>query len=171
MGHRRVDDAHLHPLEHNLSQSTNDTYPTAIKIARQVQITRLHATLMDLASAFRAKAHEFSGVIKMGRTQVQDAVPMTLGQEFGTLVSEINLWAARRSTPVSTPTLATRIWSARSYLSWPNARWRQPVTLSRPLKMSVPSSRFPSRSRWPPKQASCNSTRLNRSSLTACSNR
>ena len=109
MGHRRGDYAQLHPLEHvNLSRSTNDTYPTAIKIALQVQITRLHATLMDLALAFRAKAHEFSGVIKMGRTQLQDAVPMTLGQEFGTyavmvtedaerlfeaglLVSEINL--------------------------------------------------------------------------------
>jgi aspartate ammonia-lyase len=109
MGHRRGDYAQLHPLEHvNLSQSTNDTYPTAIKIALRIQITRLHATLMDLASAFRAKAHEFSGVIKMGRTQLQDAVPMTLGQEFGTyavmvtedaerlleaglLVSEINL--------------------------------------------------------------------------------
>ncbi len=109
MGHRRGDYVHLHPLEHvNLSQSTNDTYPTAIKIALQFQITRLHATLTDLASAFRAKAHEFGGVIKMGRTQLQDAVPMTLGQEFGTyavmvtedaerlleaalLVSEINL--------------------------------------------------------------------------------
>jgi len=85
IGHRRGDYVQLHPLEHvNLSQSTNDTYPTAIKIALQFQITRLHATLMDLASAFRANAHEFSGVIKMGRTQLQDGVPMTLGQEFGT---------------------------------------------------------------------------------------
>ena len=109
MGHRPGEYVHLHPLEHvNLSQSTNDTYPTAIKVAVQVLIGRLNATLADLASAFRAKAHEFVDVIKMGRTQLQDAVPMTLGQEFGTyavmvtedadrlaearlLVSEINL--------------------------------------------------------------------------------
>jgi aspartate ammonia-lyase len=109
LGHRPGEYVHLHPLEHvNLSQSTNDTYPTAIKVAVQVLIGRLNATLADLASAFRAKAHEFVDVIKMGRTQLQDAVPMTLGQEFGTyavmvtedadrlaearlLVSEINL--------------------------------------------------------------------------------
>lgn len=85
MGHRRGDYVHLHPLDHvNLSQSTNDTYPTAIKVAVRQQIARLRATLMDLASAFRAKAVEFSHVVKMGRTQLQDAVPMTLGQEFGT---------------------------------------------------------------------------------------
>jgi aspartate ammonia-lyase len=99
----------LHPLEHvNRSQSTNDVYPTAIKVALQVHIAALHATLLDASAAFRAKAAEFRSVLKMGRTQLQDAVPMTLGQEFGTyavmvaedadrlleaarLVSEINL--------------------------------------------------------------------------------
>jgi len=72
-----------HPNNHvNLSQSTNDAYPTAIKIALMNHNTRLVANLEKLVSAFRAKGKEFSGVIKMGRTQLQDAVPMTLGQEF-----------------------------------------------------------------------------------------
>jgi len=85
LGHRPGDYEFLHPLEHvNLSQSTNDSYPTAIKIALQVHITDLHDTLTHLAAAFDDKAEEFSGVLKMGRTQLQDAVPMTLGQEFGT---------------------------------------------------------------------------------------
>jgi aspartate ammonia-lyase len=121
MGYRPGDYAHLHPLEHvNCSQSTNDAYPTAIKLTLQVQITRLHATLLDLAAAFRLKAVEFSGVIKMGRTQLQDAVPMTLGQEFGTyavmvtedaerlleardLVSEINLGGTAIGTGLNAP--------------------------------------------------------------------
>ncbi len=109
MGHRRGDYDRLHPLEHvNRSQSTNDVYPTAIKVALQVQIRTLHATLLAVAEAFGRKATEFASVLKMGRTQLQDAVPMTLGQEFSTyavmvaedadrlleaalLVSEINL--------------------------------------------------------------------------------
>ena len=109
LGYGRGDYERLHPLEHvNHGQSTNDVYPTAIKVALQVQIAGLHATLLDLAAAFGQKADEFSSVLKMGRTQLQDAVPMTLGQEFSTysvmvtedaerlleaarLVSEINL--------------------------------------------------------------------------------
>lgn len=72
-----------HPNNHvNLSQSTNDAYPTAIKIALMNHNTRLVANLEKLVIAFRAKGKEFSGVLKMGRTQLQDAVPMTLGQEF-----------------------------------------------------------------------------------------
>src|SRR5712672_412162 len=75
----------VHPLEHvNLSQSTNDVYPTAIKVALQVHIATLHTTLLEVSSAFGRKAAEFKSVLKMGRTQLQDAVPMTLGQEFGT---------------------------------------------------------------------------------------
>ena len=77
--------ARLHPLDDvNCSQSTNDVYPTAIKVALQVHIGALHATLLQVSAAFQAKAQEFHGVLKMGRTQLQDAVPMTLGQEFGT---------------------------------------------------------------------------------------
>ncbi|MDV3129921.1 aspartate ammonia-lyase [Mycobacterium sp. 21AC1] len=85
MGSARGDYERLHPLEHvNRSQSTNDVYPTAIKVSLQVQIAALQTTLLELAGAFAGKAEEFSTVLKMGRTQLQDAVPMTLGQEFST---------------------------------------------------------------------------------------
>ena len=75
----------LHPNEHvNMGQSTNDVYPTALKIAAWSGIRRLTAAMAGLRGAFAAKAEEFADVLKMGRTQLQDAVPMTLGQEFGT---------------------------------------------------------------------------------------
>ncbi len=66
----------------NLSQSTNDAYPTAIKIALLHMNAELVEKLRQTIAAFRAKGVEFADVIKMGRTQLQDAVPMTLGQEF-----------------------------------------------------------------------------------------
>lgn len=66
----------------NLSQSTNDAYPTAVKIALVRSIEKLVGALRELIAAFHAKGGEFAHVIKMGRTQLQDAVPMTLGQEF-----------------------------------------------------------------------------------------
>ena len=85
LGFTRGDYAELDPLGHvNMSQSTNDVYPTAVKIALQEQIAVLVSTLREVSAAFAAKAGEFSDVLKMGRTQLQDAVPMTLGQEFGT---------------------------------------------------------------------------------------
>ncbi|WP_416986556.1 aspartate ammonia-lyase [Streptomyces sp. T028] len=75
---------HLHPLEDvNMSQSTNDVYPTAVKLALYTLAQQLLEALEALATAFSAKAEEFADVVKMGRTQLQDAVPMTLGQEFG----------------------------------------------------------------------------------------
>ncbi|WP_422746251.1 aspartate ammonia-lyase [Mycobacterium sp. WMMD1722] len=84
LGRARGDYPHLHPLEHvNLGQSTNDVYPTALKVALQFAVRRLHAALSELVSAFADKAVEFKAHLKMGRTQLQDAVPMTLGQEFG----------------------------------------------------------------------------------------
>ncbi|WP_280416886.1 aspartate ammonia-lyase [Nocardia carnea] len=77
--------ARLHPLEHvNLGQSTNDVYPTAVKIAVVTATNRLREALAGLSAAFAAKAVEFAEHLKMGRTQLQEAVPMTLGQEFGT---------------------------------------------------------------------------------------
>jgi aspartate ammonia-lyase len=83
LGHRRGEYEHCHPNNHvNLSQSTNDAYPTALKIALIKKNERLTGSLKLLVESFRAKAAEFAGVIKMGRTQLQDAVPMTLGQEF-----------------------------------------------------------------------------------------
>jgi len=85
LGHRRGEYQHLHPNEHvNMSQSTNDVYPTALKVATYFSIFRLGDAMAKLRHAFEAKAVEFADVLKMGRTQLQDAVPMTLGQEFST---------------------------------------------------------------------------------------
>ena len=73
----------VHPNSHvNLSQSTNDAYPTAVKLALLRSTPLFVDVLRQLIDAFRAKAVEFAGVLKMGRTQLQDAVPMTLGQTF-----------------------------------------------------------------------------------------
>ena len=73
----------LHPLEDvNLGQSTNDVYPTAIKLALDLHIQGLIAELAELRRTFAGKGAEFGQLLKIGRTQLQDAVPMTLGQEF-----------------------------------------------------------------------------------------
>jgi aspartate ammonia-lyase len=83
MGFEKGDYGHVHPNNHvNLSQSTNDVYPTALRIALVYSTRKLVAVLGQLIASFRTKGREFAGVIKMGRTQLQDAVPMTLGQEF-----------------------------------------------------------------------------------------
>ena len=74
---------YCHPNNHvNLSQSTNDAYPTAVKIAIIKSNESLIFVLEELIESFRKKGKEFASIIKMGRTQLQDAVPMTLGQEF-----------------------------------------------------------------------------------------
>ncbi|MFN8258723.1 MAG: aspartate ammonia-lyase [Bacteroidales bacterium] len=83
LGHKKGEYDYCHPNNHvNLSQSTNDAYPTAIKIALLRRNKKLVRTLMDLIAAIKVKGAEFAHVIKMGRTQLQDAVPMTLGQAF-----------------------------------------------------------------------------------------
>jgi aspartate ammonia-lyase len=83
LGHNRGEYKYCHPNNHvNLSQSTNDAYPTAVKIALFNSNRNLLAVLTNLVDSFKRKGEEFSGIIKMGRTQLQDAVPMTLGQEF-----------------------------------------------------------------------------------------
>ncbi|BBC31508.1 Aspartate ammonia-lyase [Streptomyces graminofaciens] len=85
LGHPRGYYEVIHPLDHvNLGQSTNDVYPTAVRLALVVSLRRLGDSMKVLADAFGAKAEEFADVLKMGRTQLQDAVPMTLGQEFTT---------------------------------------------------------------------------------------
>ena len=85
MGHAKGEYQFLHPNEHvNMSQSTNDVYPTALKLAAYTRILALVEAMAYLRAAFEAKAEEFKDIIKMGRTQLQDAVPMTLGQEFST---------------------------------------------------------------------------------------
>lgn len=83
LGHDKGDYARLHPIDDvNRSQSTNDVYPTAIKLAMVLGLQRLLAEHALLTESFRAKGREFAHVLKVGRTQMQDAVPMTLGQEF-----------------------------------------------------------------------------------------
>ena len=119
MGHKKGEYKYLHPLEHvNMSQSTNDVYPTAVKVALHFSIQRLTQAMAELQAAFEAKAVEFADVLKMGRTQLQDAVPMTLGQEFSTyavmleedeqrlkeavlLIHEINLGATAIGTGIN----------------------------------------------------------------------
>jgi aspartate ammonia-lyase len=119
LGHARGEYGFLHPLDHvNLSQSTNDVYPTAVKLALHFAIRRLLVEMAFLRTAFQQKAAEFDDVLKVGRTQLQDAVPMTLGQEFSTyavmldedehrlaeageLIREINLGATAIGTGIN----------------------------------------------------------------------
>ena len=118
---QRGDYARIHPNEHvNLSQSTNDVYPTAVKLALHSSITELQHEMRALAGAFLTKGQEFGPFLKMGRTQLQDAVPMTLGQEFTAfahtiledvdrlgeaqaLIREINMGATAIGTGINTP--------------------------------------------------------------------
>ena len=95
MGHQKGEYQYCSPNDHvNLSQSTNDAYPTAIKVGAIHSNQHLIGHLKDLIASFRKKGEEFKRVLKMGRTQLQDAVPMTLGQEFeafaATLEEEID---------------------------------------------------------------------------------
>jgi aspartate ammonia-lyase len=121
LGRRRGDYAFLHPNEHvNRCQSTNDVYPTAIRLALIAAAQRLGVAMSGLRDAFAEKAIEFDDIMKIGRTQLQDAVPMTLGQEFATygvmlgedidrlseataLLHEINLGATAIGTGITSP--------------------------------------------------------------------
>jgi aspartate ammonia-lyase len=83
MGHSKGEYRYLHPNDHvNCSQSTNDAYPTAIKLAVLLAGRSLSRAMEELRRSLEQKAEEFGDVLKMGRTENQDAVPMTLGQEF-----------------------------------------------------------------------------------------
>src|SRR6187401_2455984 len=83
MGHKKGEYKYCDPHDHvNASQSTNDAYPTALHVGMALGNVRLVAAINELIAAFRAKGQEFDRILKMGRTQLQDAVPMTLGQEF-----------------------------------------------------------------------------------------
>ena len=76
--------ARVHPNDHvNMGQSTNDVFPAATRLALLLGHASLVQAARDLAASFRAKSREFAAVLKVGRTHLQDAVPMTLGQEFG----------------------------------------------------------------------------------------
>ncbi len=83
LGYQKGEYQHLHPNDDvNRSQSTNDAYPTAVCLAIQFAAEPLEQIIIQLKHSLEAKGREFSDIVKMGRTQLQDAVPMTLGQEF-----------------------------------------------------------------------------------------
>src|SRR6185436_7877296 len=130
LGHKKGEYQYVNPNDHvNFGQSTNDIYPTAFRLALILRLASYTDALKRLQSAFYAKAKEFDRVLKMGRTHLQDAVPMSLGQEFhgwGTtigeevqriaevrkLLHEINLGATAIGTTVTAapgyPELATK---------------------------------------------------------------
>ena len=121
MGHERGAYSKLHPNDDvNASQSTNDVYPTALRLASWYSLDHLLRAMGELRQAFESKAKEFHDVLKIGRTQLQDAVPMTLGQEFMTyammleediarleeareLLAEVNLGATAIGTGINAP--------------------------------------------------------------------
>jgi aspartate ammonia-lyase len=83
LGHFKGEYQHLHPNNHvNMGQSTNDVYPTAVRVSVLHSLPGIISSLQRLCESLAHKSKEFESVIKMGRTQLQDAVPMTLGQEF-----------------------------------------------------------------------------------------
>jgi len=127
LGHEKGEYQYCHPNNHvNCSQSTNDAYPTAFRIALHQKLYSLIEALTYLQKSFATKSVEFSDVLKMGRTQLQDAVPMSLGQEFAAyattigediervreaqkLVLEINMGATAIGTGINAPPDYTRI--------------------------------------------------------------
>ncbi|MBP9106015.1 MAG: aspartate ammonia-lyase, partial [Gemmatimonadaceae bacterium] len=133
LGAKRGDYDRLHPNSHvNLSQSTNDVYPTAVRLALHGEIEKLRESMRTLALAFKAKGSEFAPFLKMGRTQMQDAVPMTLGQGFSafghtiledvdrlgeslSLIREISMGATAIGTGITAPAGYTE--SVRKHLS------------------------------------------------------
>jgi aspartate ammonia-lyase len=121
LGHEKGEYKHCDPHDHvNGSQSTNDAYPTALHLGMALGNVELIAEMKELIDAFRRKGKEFAMILKMGRTQLQDAVPMTLGQEFQAfgetlagevkalqamqrILSEINMGATAIGTGLNAP--------------------------------------------------------------------
>jgi aspartate ammonia-lyase len=121
MGHKKGEYQYCSPHDHvNGSQSTNDAYPTSLHVGLALGNVQLIAAMRELIEAFRAKGREFKAIVKMGRTQLQDAVPMTLGQEFTAfgetlagevrtleamqnILSEINMGATAIGTGLNAP--------------------------------------------------------------------
>lgn len=121
LGHKKGEYNIVNPMDHvNASQSTNDAYPTGFRIAVYNSVMHLISKILYLQQSFENKANEFANVLKMGRTQLQDAVPMTVGQEFkafsvlldeevrnlkrtAELLLEVNLGATAIGTGLNTP--------------------------------------------------------------------
>ncbi|EOB1665457.1 aspartate ammonia-lyase [Campylobacter upsaliensis] len=90
MGHKKGEYQYLHPNDHtNLGQSTNDTYPSSIKVATHAKLGDLLKAMEELKNDLEAKAKEYKDMIKMGRTELEDAVPTTLGNTFNAFASYI----------------------------------------------------------------------------------
>ena len=155
LGHSKGEYKHLHPNEDvNMSQSTNDVYPTSLTVAGYFGISELVDAMAVLRRAFEGKAEEFRDVLKMGRTQLQDAVPMTLGQEFSTyavmlgedeerlkeaalLIREINLGATAIGTGINAhPEYAERVCKrlaeSPAFRSSPRPTWWRPRRTAAP---------------------------------------
>ncbi|WWP00971.1 MAG: aspartate ammonia-lyase [Candidatus Dasytiphilus stammeri] len=121
MGYKKGEYQYLHPNDHiNKCQSTNDAYPTGFRIAVYTLVLKLVESINNLRKGFNKKSTEFQSILKMGRTQLQDAVPMSLGQEFNAfqillkeeiknilqtsaLLLEVNLGATAIGTALNTP--------------------------------------------------------------------
>ncbi|TCP95213.1 aspartate ammonia-lyase [Cricetibacter osteomyelitidis] len=121
LGHQKGEYDIINPMDHvNASQSTNDAYPTGFRVAVYNSIMKLVEKVRYLQQGFENKANEFANILKMGRTQLQDAVPMTVGQEFhafaellneevrnlsraAELLLEVNLGATAIGTGLNTP--------------------------------------------------------------------
>jgi aspartate ammonia-lyase len=89
-GREKGDYGFIHPLNHvNMHQSTNDTYPSAFRIAVLMHLSRLEAGLTSLQEALQAKEKEFGDIVKLGRTELQDALPMTVGMQFSAYAEAI----------------------------------------------------------------------------------
>ncbi|MDL0104124.1 aspartate ammonia-lyase [Campylobacter felis] len=90
MGHKKGEYQYLHPNDHtNLGQSTNDTYPSSIKVATHAKLGDLLKAMEELKNELEIKAKEYKDMIKMGRTELEDAVPTTLGNTFGAFAGYI----------------------------------------------------------------------------------
>ena len=116
----------IHPNDHvNLSQSTNDVIPTAIKVALVYELTALKGELRKLRDSYKSKELEFDSVIKMGRTHLQDAVPIKLGQEFGAFAASVTRDVKRidqvivdlQSTNLGATAVGTGINSSVTYIN------------------------------------------------------
>ena len=172
MGHEKGRYDALHPNDHvNASQSTNDVYPTALRVAAWFGIDELLGAMALLRGAFEAKAEEFKAVLKIGRTQLQDAVPMTLGQEFlafaimigedearlreaRTLITEVNLGATAIGTGINAPARLCRDGGADARAGQRRAGGARPPTWSKPHRTPVASCSSPAcSSAWPASSA------------------
>jgi len=134
LGREKGDYDYIHPNNHlNMCQSTNDVYPTAIRVAAVNLLLPLNYGFANLQEALQVKEEEFAGIIKMGRTQLQDAVPITLGQEFSAYAQAISrdrwrLYKAEerlRQVNLGGTAVGTGINAERKYIFMVNEKLRE----------------------------------------------